>query len=314
MQTILGAGGAIGTMLAMELSGYTENVRLVSRNPEKVNDSDELLAGDLLDPLFVNQAVEGSQVVYLTVGFPYKYKIWKKNWPLVMNNVMNACKKYRSRLVFFDNVYMYDRDYLNHMTEYTPICPTSRKGEVRAEIARELMEEVKKGYITALIARAADFIGSVNSIPAETIYKNYAKGKKAQWMGKVDKVHNFTDVFDAAKATALLGNTPDAYNQVWHLPTDHTPMTGKQWIELFAEEMVVEPRYTIITRGMLGTLGVFVPLLRELKEMAYQYDRDYFFDSTKFEMRFDYKPMTPKESVQSIVHEQTEGNESYPAA
>jgi len=314
MQTILGAGGAVGSILAKELYGYTEKVRLVSRNPKKVNESDELLAGDLLDPLFVNQAVEGSQVVYLTVGFPYKYKIWKKNWPLVMNNVINACKNYRSRLVFFDNVYMYDRDYLGHMTEHTPIRPTSRKGGVRAEIARVLMDEVKKGYITALVARAADFIGSVNSIPTETIYKNYAKGKKAQWMGKIDKIHNFTNIFDAARATGLLGNTPDAYNQVWHLPTDHTPMTGKQWIDLFAEEMEVAPRYTNLTTGMLGILGVFVPLLRELKEMAYQYDRDYFFDSTKFEMRFDYKPMTPKESVRSIVQDQKEDQTSYPAA
>jgi len=233
---------------------------------------------------------------------------------LVMNNVINACKNYRSRLVFFDNVYMYDRDYLGHMTEHTPIRPTSRKGGVRAEIARVLMDEVKKGYITALVARAADFIGSVNSIPTETIYKNYAKGKKAQWMGKIDKIHNFTNIFDAARATGLLGNTPDAYNQVWHLPTDHTPMTGKQWIDLFAEEMEVAPRYTNLTTGMLGILGVFVPLLRELKEMAYQYDRDYFFDSTKFEMRFDYKPMTPKESVRSIVQDQKEDQTSYPAA
>lgn len=35
MQTILGAGGDIGTPLAKELRRYTDKVRLVARNPKK---------------------------------------------------------------------------------------------------------------------------------------------------------------------------------------------------------------------------------------------------------------------------------------
>lgn len=42
MQTILGAGGAIGIDLAKELLAYTDKIRLVSRNPVKVNAGDEL--------------------------------------------------------------------------------------------------------------------------------------------------------------------------------------------------------------------------------------------------------------------------------
>lgn len=42
MQTILGAGGAIGSELARELSQYTHKIRLVSRNPQQVNATDEL--------------------------------------------------------------------------------------------------------------------------------------------------------------------------------------------------------------------------------------------------------------------------------
>ena len=43
------------------------------------------------------------------------------------------------------------------MTEQTPYAPTSKKGEIRARIATALMEEVKAGRLTAMIARAADF-------------------------------------------------------------------------------------------------------------------------------------------------------------
>ena len=67
MQTILGANGTIGSVLTKELVNYTDKIRLVSRNPRKVNESDELFPADLSNPAFVDQAVEGSDVVYLDV-------------------------------------------------------------------------------------------------------------------------------------------------------------------------------------------------------------------------------------------------------
>jgi nucleoside-diphosphate-sugar epimerase len=127
MQTILGAGGAIGTVLAKELPAYTKNIRLVSRDPKKVNETDQLYACDLIDKEKLFKAVEGSQVVYLTAGFPYKTKVWQDTWPVVMQNVIDACKQHNSKLVFIDNMYMYDPDKLSFMTEDTPINPSSKK-------------------------------------------------------------------------------------------------------------------------------------------------------------------------------------------
>ncbi|WP_316818322.1 hypothetical protein [Pedobacter nyackensis] len=50
MQTILGANGQIAEELARELKrNYTTDIRLVSRNPKKVNDTDTLFAANLLD-------------------------------------------------------------------------------------------------------------------------------------------------------------------------------------------------------------------------------------------------------------------------
>ncbi len=77
MQTILGSGGAIGIELAKTLVSYTNNIRLVSRNPQKVNDSDQLYQADLTKPDEVLKAVEGSNIVYLTAGFPYHLKCGK---------------------------------------------------------------------------------------------------------------------------------------------------------------------------------------------------------------------------------------------
>ncbi|MDX5437043.1 MAG: NAD-dependent epimerase/dehydratase family protein [Pontibacter sp.] len=302
MQTILGAGGAIGTPLAEALSAYTDKIRLVSRNPEKVNTTDELFAADLLDAEPVNKAVAGSEVVYLVAGLEYNTKVWHKQWPALMRNVLDACIAHKAKLVFFDNMYMYDPSRLHHMTEETPVNPISKKGKVRAQIAEMLLNEAKAGKLEALIARAADFIGPTkNSLLYSAVYENMKNGKKAMWFRDADKLHTFTYTPDAAKATALLGNTPDAYNQVWHLPTSNAPLTAKDWVSLIAKAMNKEPKLTVLPKWMVPVLGLFMPIMREFKEMLYQYDRDYVFDSSKFEARFGLTPTSPEDAVRAIV-------------
>jgi nucleoside-diphosphate-sugar epimerase len=303
MQTILGANGTIGSVLAKELVNYTDKIRLVSRYPRKVNETDELFPADLSNPAVVDQAVEGSDVVYLVVGFDYKLKVWEENWPMLMKATINACKKHNARLVFFDNVYLYDINAIPHMTEESPINPPSKKGAVRKQIAQMVMDEVKAGTLLALIARSADFYGPDNdkSFVNEMVYKNFKKGKRANWFIDADKKHSFTYTPDAAKATALLGNTEDAYNTIWHLPTDKNVLTGREFVELFSKEMKVANKIFVMPLWMLKIVGLFVPVLKEMPEMMYQYDRDYFFDSSKFEKRFKFKTTSYQEGVKLTV-------------
>ncbi|MBY0426856.1 MAG: NAD-dependent epimerase/dehydratase family protein, partial [Cytophagales bacterium] len=199
--------------------------------------------------------------------------------------------------------YMYDRNFLNPMTENTPIRPTSKKGEVRAQIAKMITDGISSGKLTALIARSADFYGPNNdkSVLIETVHKNFAKGKPADWFASLEHVHTFTYTPDAAMATALLGNTPDAYNQVWHVPTDNSPLKGKDWVGLFAREMGIPAKARALPLFIHKIIGWFVPIMNELYEMAYQYDRDYVFSSEKFEKRFGIKPTSPEEGVKKTV-------------
>ena len=304
MQTILGSGGAIGIELAKSLSQYIDKIRLVSRNPQAVNPNDQLFSADLTNPEQVMKAVEDSRIVYLTAGLPYNIKIWQAVWPKIIRNVIDACKAHNAKLVFFDNVYMYDLKYLNPMTEETPINPVSKKGVIRAQIVGMILDEVERGTLKALIARSADFYGpsiGETSVLTEMVFKNFRNGKKANWMASVNYKHSFTYTPDAGKATALLGNTDDAYNQVWHLPTASNPLSGKEWIEAIAIEMGVEPKVQVVPQYMMRLIGLFVPVMKEMVEMMYQYDRDYVFDSNKFEKRFDFKPTPYSEGIKNIV-------------
>ena len=275
----------------------------MSRNPGKVNESDELFPADLSNPAIVEQAVEGSDVVYLVVGFDYKLKVWEEKWPRLMRAIINACIKHNARLVFFDNVYMYDIKAIPHMTEESPYNPPSKKGLVRKQIAEMIMDEVKAGKLMAMIVRSADFYGPGNekSFVIEMVYKNFLKAKAANWFIDPDKKHSFTYTPDAAKATAMLGNSEDAFNTIWHLPTDKNAMSGREFVELFSKEMKVANKLSVMPVWLIKIIGVFVPVLKEMPEMMYQYDRDYFFDSSKFEKRFNFKTTTYQEGVKATV-------------
>lgn len=221
MQTILGAGGGAGTEITRELSNYTKDIRVVSRNPKKVNETDQIMKADLTDPQQLNEAVKGSDVVYVTIAFPYNIKVWRELWPKFMRNLIDSCSKYKTKIVFVDNVYMYDPKYLSDMTEETPMNPVSEKGKVRAEVARLLMGAVEKNKVEAIIARAPDFYGPgvTGSMLYQSVYLNLLKNKNPQWLGELDVIHSFIYSKDIGSAVALLGNTTDAFNQVWHLPT-----------------------------------------------------------------------------------------------
>lgn len=304
MQTILGSGGAIGIELAKALPSYTTRIRLVSRHPKKVNDTDELFAADLLNPAELEKAIQGSDVVYVTVGFPYSVAVWKATWPRFIENVLNLCEAHGCKLVFFDNVYMYDKEHLNPMTEATPIRPPSKKGEIRAQIAQLILDRANDGRVKALIARSADFYGpsiQQTCVLTETVFKPLSKGQTANWFLSDSAKHSFTYTPDAGKATALLGNTESAYGQVWHLPTAANPMSGKEWVEAIAGKMDKKPSYRVAPLWMIQVLGWFMPIMKESVEMVYQYDRDYVFDSGKFEKEFGMLPTSYLDGIEAII-------------
>ncbi|MCB0376332.1 MAG: NAD-dependent epimerase/dehydratase family protein, partial [Sinomicrobium sp.] len=278
MQTILGSGGAIGNELAKVLQDYTNRIRLVSRNPKPVNGDEELVTADLRVEEDAYRAVKGSKIVYLTVGLKYRTKVWRRDWPVIMRNVINACADHGAKIVFIDNIYMYHREFLNGMNERTPIKPPTRKGKIRHKIAKMLIGEMNVGTVEGLIARSADFYGPSirkNSLLTRLVFDPLSKGKKALWLGSVKYSHSFTYVPDAAKAMARLGNTSEAYGEIWHLPTAPDPPSGKGWIAMIAREMGVQARYRNISVVMVWLMGLLIPVMRAMASMMYQYTQEY---------------------------------------
>ena len=154
----------------------------------------------------------------------------------------------------------------NPLTEESPFNPVNVKGEVRTDIVKMLQKEIDNGVLTALIARAPEFYGPAKTLGIinAMVFDNIKKGKKLQLAISDKNLRTFIYTPDAGKATALLGNTTDAFNQTWHLPCPDDPITGKQFIDLTSSIYGKELKYTVLTKWMVKLFGLFNPYGKEL--------------------------------------------------
>lgn len=299
LHTILGANGNIAKVVSAELHQKGITVRQLSRNPQKVNPDDELFPGDLLDAKSVSEAVSGSRVVYLLAGIQYKASIWERKWPIIMRNTLDACIAHGARLVFFDNMYAYDPAHVGNLTEDTPLNPKSRKGKVRKQILEMLWGEVKAGKLQALVARAADFYGpdARNSVLHELVINKMKAGKSAQYLYSSSRKHAWTYIPDAGEATAFLGLQEDSWNQNWHLPTDPSYASVDEIHTLLNLKLGTNLKIQVLPSWLVSALSLFIPVMKEIKELSYQLEEDYRFDSSKIQKAYGLEATSIEEGL-----------------
>lgn len=304
MQTVLGAGGPIADGLVNELHrNHTKDIRLVSRRPSQVDGTDELVAADLTDAQATRRAVAGSQIAYLTVGLPLDSELWERQFPVIMRNVIDACAEHGTKLVFFDNTYMYPGTSAPQ-TESTAFAPGGRKGRVRGELATMLLAAMRAGRVQGLIGRAPEFYGpgSTKSYTNSLVFDRIRAGKRPFVPVDAHAERSLIWTPDASRALALLGNTPDAYGQTWHLPIDPNRQSYAQLIEIAGEVTGCKIGYTVLPMLAFRLGRRFVEPLDEMYELLGRYRDDNIFDSSKFAARFpDFQVTTYREGVERIL-------------
>lgn len=304
MQTVLGSGGQIAVELARELhENFTRDIRLVSRNPREVHETDQLVSADLMDAEATDKAVSGSDVVYFTAGLPMNSATWEQRFPTMMANTITACRKHGSRLVFFDNTYMYPQTPAPQ-TEQTPFEPAGRKAKVRARIAMALLNAMEEGAVDAAICRAPEFYGpgKTQSLTNSAIFDRIRQGKRPLVPVSADTRRSLIWTPDASRAMALIGNSPDAYGQTWHLPVDPDRLSYRSMIGIASQILGREIPYTVVPRWLFRVGGLVGRDLEEVEELLPRYRRDNIFDASKFMKRFpDFGITTYREGIAEIL-------------
>ncbi|MBS0448558.1 MAG: NAD-dependent epimerase/dehydratase family protein [Proteobacteria bacterium] len=306
MQTILGATGQIAVELARELHrSHAGDLRLVSRSPRKVNDTDVLVPADLLDARQAADAVKGSSIVYFTAGLPPDTALWETQFPVMLTNAIAASRAARAKFVYFDNTYMYPQDD-RVLTEDAPFEPVGRKGRVRAAMASMVLQEMARGDIPVLIGRAPEFYGpgKTQSITNTLVIDNIRNGKRPRVPVRDDTRRTLVWTPDASRALAALGNSPDAYGQTWHLPCDDDRLTYRQFVALAAEVFGAPGTYKVLGKWTLTAAGIVSRQVRELGELLPRYEHDNLFDSSKFKRKFPgFNVTTYRQGLERIRRE-----------
>lgn len=305
MQTILGSNGQIGHELANELYlNYTKELRLVSRNPQKIHVTDEMISADFLNFEETKEAIKGSEIVYFTVGLPMNTEIIEKQFPIIVKNVVEACELDQSKLVFFDNTYMYPKNS-QVQTEETKFDPVGRKSVVRTEMTQYVLDEISSGKLDAVICRAPEFYGPdrTQSFTNYSIFNRIKANKKALIPLRKDVKRSLIYTPDASKAMALIANSPDTYNQTWHLPIA-SPITYEEMIKL-VESIINRPvAYKVMKYWQFKLLAHFQPMMKETLEMLPRYDEDNLFSTEKFQNRFpEFEVTSFKEGINRVFND-----------
>ncbi len=280
--------GAVGAAAAALLGARGEAVRVAQRAaPREVPAGASFRRCDALDANSVREAVAGLRQVVLAIGFPYVGALWRQAWPRAMTHFIEACAASDARLVFVDNLYMYGPQ-TRPLVETMSLTDFGIKPAARATVTRIWMAASLAGRLRVAALRAPDFYGpgAAQAHLGESAFGALAKGKAANVIGSPDTPHDFAYVPDFARAVVSLLDAPDeAFGQAWHVPCAPT-RTPRDILALGAVALGVKPRIVGLPTWALGPLGLFVPVLRELREMRFQWDRPYRVDSSRFAQRF----------------------------
>ncbi len=285
--TVVGCG-AVGRETVKLLANRGDKVRVAQRSqPRALRIEADFVPTDVLNPESVMNACAGSEAVICCIGFPYNSRIWRKNWPNAMENLLAACEKTRARFIFADNLYMYGPQ-TGPLTEDMPLTDFGRKPKLRAEITRLWQDAHAQGRVQAVAVRASDFYGP--DVPTSVIsvhgVKNLLAGKAAIAPYPVIFPHDITYVPDFARALVSLLDAPaEDYGQAWHVPNAPTK-THRALIEQTAALIGVEPQMRVIPEVLLQLAGLFTRQTYELLEMRFQVVRPYLVNTQKFSKRF----------------------------
>jgi nucleoside-diphosphate-sugar epimerase len=220
--------------------------------------------------------------------------------------VLGAAERSGAVLVTLSNLYGYGPGLgaygpSNPMTEETPLAATGPKGRVRAQVWQDALAAHRAGRVRVTEVRAADFVGpGAESALGERVVRRVRLGKSVSVLGRADRLHTWSFTEDVARMLVVAGTDPKAWGRAWHVPSNE-PRTQRAVVSDFgAAAGAGEVRVSTIPSAVVAAMGVFWPLMRELRETEYQFRDDFVMDSSAAQETFGLKP-TPWEEIIAVT-------------
>ncbi len=295
-QLVVGTG-AIGSRLAVRLAAEGHHVLAVSRRGTAGVTGDlpgagavEWRALDAADPGRLEAAARGADVIYNCANPPYHR--WAKDWPPLHASLLGAASSTGAALVTLSNLYGYG-PVPHALAETDALAATSRKGRVRAAMWHDALARHRRGELRATELRASDYFGpgaGTQAVLGSRVVPNVLDGRTVRVLGDPDAPHSWTYTADVVEALVVAGRDERALGRAWHVPTC-APVSIREAVRLLAcAAGLPTPRVGRIPWSVVRAAGLAAAELRELPELAYQFDAPFVVDSRAFQATFGVEP------------------------
>ena len=303
LHVVLGSG-PVGLATVEALHARGAHVRLVNRRgsaPFDLPARVEVVAGDLTDPDSTAAATQGAAVIY-ALAHP-AFQKWDVEFPAMHQAVCDAAAHQAARLVVFEEMYAYGRPQSATVAEDHPLGATTRKGRVRAQLTRAVLDEFGRGRIEGAIGRAPDYFGPrtrVLPMFGTMFIRLVLDGKRAYLLGDLDTLHTYAYLPDLADGLVTLGERDEALGSAWHLPCLET-RTTREVAELFYRAAGTRPDPRPTPKRVMRVMGFFRHDAREAEELEYLFDEPFVVDDSRFRRTFGAQPTDLEVAVKHTV-------------
>ncbi|MFG3699674.1 NAD-dependent epimerase/dehydratase family protein [Micromonospora sp. NPDC047620] len=288
LHVIVGAG-PVGTATARLLADRGERVRLVTRRgggPK--HPAVERIAADATDADRLTAAATGAAALYNCANPAYHR--WTTDWPPLATALLTAAERSGAVLAAVGNLYGYG-PVDAPMTEATPLRPSSVKGRVRAQMWADALAAHEAGRVRVTEVRGSDYLGAgAQSLPSMLVLPQVLAGRRALVPADLDAPHSWTYVPDVARTLVAAATDERGWGRAWHVPT--APAVSIRALAARAATLAgaPAPKLTRMPGPVLWLGGLFDPTAKELREIAYQFDRPFVLDSTAAVATFGIDP------------------------
>lgn len=298
---ILGATGGLGQEAARAFVAAGWRVRALTRraDPQSLGlrglESVQWIAGDALVPGDVVRAAQGVDCILHSVN-PPNYRRWRESALPMLAHSIAAARASGARILFPGNVYNFGPEALPLVDETSPQRPRTRKGQVRLEMERMLIEASAQG-VRSIVIRAGDFFGGhgPSSWFTTTMVRAGRPVRRVVFPGRDDVGHAWAYMPDLAQVFVRLAAREK------DLPAFDVYHFGGHWLERNDEmtQAIVrasgQPNVRVVHMPWLVVrlLSPWVRILREITEMRYLWLVPLRLDNRKLIALLGSEPHTP---------------------
>ncbi|WP_030371024.1 NAD-dependent epimerase/dehydratase family protein [Streptomyces rimosus] len=285
VHVVIGFGPA-GAATARLLVEKGRSVRVVTRSGRPAEPGIEQVALDAAVPERLAEAAQGATALYNCASPPYHH--WARDWPPLAASVNHAAEQTGAVLVLLGNLYGYG-PVEGELTEDLPLAATGTKGRIRADIWEQALSLHEKGRIRVAEVRASDFFGpgvTDGGHLASRVVPRLLEGKPVSVLGDPDAPHSWSYLPDVARTLIEVAERESAWGRAWHVPTV-PPLSIREMTGRLAGQARVRPvPVRRLPSAALRVASLVSPLLRELQEVRYQFDRPFVMDSSAYREAF----------------------------